>query len=172
LKRFIRSLTTPLGPLTVEMSEIGLRYIGTRKENIDVRWSDPYDNDDDDRLSAVKTYLADYFYGREPGRNDIPLDMTGISDFRKRVYSELMKVGFGEVVTYGELGKRAGYTGSARAVGRAMNMNPYLIIVPCHRVVYSGGRGKYSLGGFGAGPDVKRFLLRFEGHDGKEIEGL
>ncbi|HHD15300.1 MAG TPA: methylated-DNA--[protein]-cysteine S-methyltransferase, partial [Euryarchaeota archaeon] len=114
MKRFIRSLTTPLGPLTVEMSEIGLRYIGTRKENIDVRWSDPYDNDDDDRLSAVKTYLADYFYGREPGRNDIPLDMTGISDFRKRVYSELMKVGFGEVVTYGELGKRAGYTGSAR----------------------------------------------------------
>jgi len=53
-----------------------------------------------------------------------------------------------------------------------MNANPYLLIVPCHRVVASRSGEGYGLGGFGAGLDVKRFLLRSEGHDEISIRGI
>ena len=164
-------VSSPIGSLRAEFSDIGLRSLSL------VKRSDVSDHPlmegpgSDDRLSALRTYINDYFYCREAGRKDILMDMTGITAFRKRVYGELMKVPFGTVITYGDLATRAGYPGGARAVGNAMNSNPFLIVVPCHRVVASGRRGKNRLGGFGAGLEVKRFLLRLEGHD-KGIIGL
>ena len=172
LKAYECSITTPLGPLKVVLSEFGLISIDVQKDGDCLEWSDPYQSKGDDRLETIKTFVNDYFYGRDPGTKDIPLDMTGISPFGKRVYIELMKVPYGEVITYGELAERAGSPGGARAVGNAMNSNPYLLIVPCHRVLGSRGRNGYSLGGFGIGLDAKRFLLRSEGHDETEIKGM
>ena len=77
---------------------------------------------------------------------------------------ELRNVPFGDIVTYGELGERVGRPVASRAVGGAVGANPYLLVVPCHRVLGAGSGGKYTLTGFGAGLDVKRWLLRHEGH--------
>jgi len=67
-------------------------------------------------------------------------------------------VPFGSLISYGDLGARAGDPTAARVVGEAMAANPYPIVVPCHRVVASDG-----LGGFGGGLDMKRWLLAHEG---------
>lgn len=76
----------------------------------------------------------------------------------------LDSVGYGETVSYGTLARRAGLDHAAalaaRAVGRIMGSNPIPVVVPCHRVVASDGLGGYS---GGTGPEVKRWLLTFEG---------
>lgn len=66
--------------------------------------------------------------------------------FEKRVFQELGKIPFGKCITYGDLAKRAGYPGAARAVGSVMRKNDIPILRPCHRVVSSGGFGGYSQG--------------------------
>jgi methylated-DNA-[protein]-cysteine S-methyltransferase len=158
------AIKSPIGMLRAVFSDAGLRSLTLVKEDEPEDFSGLYDQDGGDRLAALKTFINDHFYGREPGKNDIPLDMEGLTPFRKRVYKELASVPYGKVVTYGELADLAGSPGGARAVGNAMNSNPFLILVPCHRVLASRGNGKCELGGFGAGLDTKRFLLRLEGH--------
>ncbi|MFA7255194.1 MAG: MGMT family protein [Candidatus Omnitrophota bacterium] len=86
------------------------------------------------------------------------LDLTGYTPFQAKVYAALRKVRAGQTVTYGELARRAGYPGAARAVGSAMKKNRLPIIVPCHRVLPAvGGLGEYS-----AGKKWKRWLLEYE----------
>ncbi|MFW3145781.1 MAG: methylated-DNA--[protein]-cysteine S-methyltransferase [Thermoplasmatota archaeon] len=164
---------SPIGNLLVQFSPRGLRslsLIGDARDGGE--FSGLRDENASDELAAVKTFVGDLFFCRDPGLSGLKLDMEGISDFRKRVYTELRKVPFGDVITYGELARRAGSPGGARAVGQAMNSNPFLLVVPCHRVVASKGNAKYALGGFGAGLDVKRVLLHLEGHHKEEITGL
>jgi len=103
--------------------------------------------------------LERYFAGGEPGVEPDRLDLSGATQFQRRVYLRLMDVPRGEVVTYGELARRAGTSGGARAVGQALGRNPLPIFIPCHRVVTADGR----LGGFGAGLRWKRGLLAEEG---------
>ena len=79
--------------------------------------------------------------------------------YRREVLEALRRVPFGRTVTYGELAGRTGRPGASRAVGSAMATNPIPIVVPCHRVVRTGG----ALGGYGGGVDAKAWLLRHEG---------
>lgn len=88
---------------------------------------------------------------------DFVLDLK-VTEFRKKVFYELMKVGFGEVVSYGELARRIGNPKGARAIGNAMNHNPCMIVVPCHRVIGSDG----TLVGFAGGLELKQRLLDLE----------
>jgi len=88
---------------------------------------------------------------------DFVLDINA-TEFRKKVFVELMKVGFGETVSYGELARRIGNPKGARAIGNAMNHNPCMIVVPCHRVIGSNG----SLVGFAGGLELKQRLLDLE----------
>ena len=88
----------------------------------------------------------------------IKLDLSGYTEFEKKVYGVLRRVPSGEVITYGALAKRAGAPGAARAVGTAMRKNRIPIVIPCHRVVpSSGGLGEYS-----AGKKWKQWLLEHE----------
>ncbi|MFN3763308.1 MAG: methylated-DNA--[protein]-cysteine S-methyltransferase, partial [Anaerolineae bacterium] len=89
---------------------------------------------------------------------DLPLDLRG-TPFQRRVWEELRRVPYGQTVAYGELARRVGRPGAARAVGRAVGANPVPIIVPCHRVVGADG----SLVGYGGGLEIKAALLRLEG---------
>lgn len=90
--------------------------------------------------------------------NCFKLDLSGLTPFQKKVYSVLRQVPPGEVITYGELAKRAGYPGAARAVGSAMKRNRLPLVIPCHRVIpASGGFGEYS-----AGKGWKKMLLEME----------
>lgn len=85
---------------------------------------------------------------------------TKQSSFRERVYDIVAQIRKGSVLTYGEVAKRAGRPGAARAVGTAMKENPYPKRVPCHRVVRADGSiGEYAFGG----PKVKLRKLQSEG---------
>lgn len=84
------------------------------------------------------------------------------TDFQRSVWKRLMKIPFAKTITYGEIAKAVGKPKAARAVGSAVGANPFLLIVPCHRVV-----GKNGLGGFRCGIAWKKKLLALEG--GKNI---
>ena len=87
------------------------------------------------------------------------LDLSGYTPFQRKVYALLRKVPVGKTVTYGDLAKRAGLPGAARAVGTAMKKNRLPIVIPCHRVIKSDG----SLGFYSQGVAWKRMLLKCEG---------
>ena len=85
--------------------------------------------------------------------------LVGGTAFQRAVWQALLKIPRGRTISYGELARRVGRPGAARAVGQAVGSNPVPILVPCHRVVASDG----TLGGFGGGLPMKRTLLRQEG---------
>src|SRR5579884_3238275 len=85
--------------------------------------------------SRVARQIAEYFEGRRRVF-DLPLAPEGTA-FQKRVWAELLRIPFGETVSYAELAVRVGRRGAARAVGRANATNPIALIVPCHRVIGS-----------------------------------
>lgn len=102
--------------------------------------------------------LAEYFRKKRDAF-DVEVDPETTSEFDRRVWRELYRVPAGTTVTYGELARRVGRRGAARAVGGSMHRNPIPIIIPCHRVVGYGG----AITGFGLGLWRKRWLLDREG---------
>lgn len=100
--------------------------------------------------------LTEYFSGkRKVFGTKVNPDGTG---FQKSVWNELLKIPYGETVSYGEIAERIGNPKSVRAVGLANGSNPVSIIIPCHRVIGKNG----SLVGYGGGIQNKRFLLELE----------
>jgi methylated-DNA-[protein]-cysteine S-methyltransferase len=85
------------------------------------------------------------------------LDLSACTSFQKRVYAVVQEIERGETMTYGEVAARAGCPKGARAVGRAMATNPFIILVPCHRVVARKG-----LGGFAWGLETKEKMQILE----------
>ncbi len=83
----------------------------------------------------------------------------GVSSFARRILQRCGQIGFGEVMSYGELAEAAGVSNGARAVGQVMAHNRFPLLFPCHRVVAADGR----LGGFTGGLEIKKRLLKFEG---------
>ena len=107
-------------------------------------------------LKKTKHWLEAYFKGDNPSPDILPLADRG-TDFQQKVWSVLRDIPVGESRTYSQIGKVISCQ-SAQAVGTAVGKNPWLILVPCHRVLPSSGHiGKYA-----AGEDAKRFLLRLE----------
>ena len=106
--------------------------------------------------------LEAYFKG-ELTRFDLELNVQG-TDFQKKVWQELLKIPYGETISYGELAKRIGNPNASRAVGMANGKNSISIIVPCHRVIGKNG----SLTGFGGGLEAKKNLLAFEKRNKKK----
>ena len=105
----------------------------------------------------AEMWLERYFAGERMQTGEVRIDFSG-TDFQKRVWNELLTIPYGTTVTYGDLAKRIGCR-SAQAVGQAVGRNPISILVPCHRVIGSGG----SLTGYAGGHDKKRALLKIEG---------
>ncbi|MCL0042882.1 methylated-DNA--[protein]-cysteine S-methyltransferase [Dehalococcoidia bacterium] len=107
----------------------------------------------------LKHRLIQYFGGEAVEFND-SVDLTHGSEFSRLVWETVRSIPRGETRTYKEIAELICNPRSARAVGGALNANPVPIIVPCHRVVGSNG----SLTGFAGGIDLKKKMLRFEGH--------
>jgi methylated-DNA-[protein]-cysteine S-methyltransferase len=105
---------------------------------------------------GVARQIEEFFAGKRHAF-DLPLAPKG-SDFQKRVWAELVKIPFGETISYGELARRIGNPAASRAVGRANATNPIALIVPCHRVIGSNGK----LTGYAGGIDLKEKLLIWE----------
>ena len=108
-------------------------------------------------MNKVKKQMKEYFSGKRKSW-DIPLDWGDTNGFYKRVRNNCAKIGYGKTVSYGELAKRSKSPRAARAVGTAMATNPLSIVVPCHRVVKSGG----ALGKYGGGVERKEWLQKLE----------
>ena len=110
------------------------------------------------RLDPVRRELDEYFAGRRR-EFDLPLDWRLTGGFTRKVLRETARIPFGETRSYMQMAASAGSPRAHRAAGSALGANPIPIVVPCHRVLRSGG----GLGGYGGGLEVKRELLRLEG---------
>lgn len=167
---YFRRVTTPLGIFLVASSEKGVCRVGLPgedvvefKEELERIYGKSYILDEDvyDIKNPFNEKLQEelmwYFEGglRE---FSVPLDLKGTS-FQKMVWSEVSKIPYGRVKSYGQIARDLGKPRAARAVGMANNKNPVPILVPCHRVVGCDG----SLVGYGGGVKIKRFLLELEG---------
>lgn len=115
-------------------------------------------------MKAAKSWLDAYCQGRQPSHTLLPLHLQG-SDFQQQIWSLLLQIPYGKVITYGQLAQQyCGTTGvstmSAQAVGVAVSRNPVSVIVPCHRVIGATG----DLVGYAGGIETKAKLLTHEGY--------
>jgi len=140
------SLHTPLGDLTVSEEDGAI---------VAVDWGWGRDQAETALLVLAREQLQAYF-DRQRVAFDLPLAPHG-TQYRRRVWAALCAIPAGQTRTYAEIAGIAG--GSARSVGQANGSNPIPVLIPCHRVVASGGLGGYSGGG---GLDTKRLLLKLE----------
>jgi methylated-DNA-[protein]-cysteine S-methyltransferase len=112
------------------------------------------------RLERARRELDEYFEGRRRSF-DLPVDLSLTRGFTRRVLDATADIGFGEQSTYRQVARAAGSERAVRAAGNALGANPIPVVVPCHRVLRSGG----GLGGYTGGLERKRFLLEVEGVD-------
>lgn len=150
---------SPLGRLSLVASEEALYGIwlegqnhfqaGLEEEKL-VDTSNPI-------LEVTKKWLQAYFEGENPSPNILPLAERG-TDFQQKVWSALRAIPYGQSRSYGQIGKQLSCH-SAQAVGTAVGKNPWLILIPCHRVLPSTSH----IGNYAAGEATKRFLLHLEG---------
>jgi methylated-DNA-[protein]-cysteine S-methyltransferase len=156
---------SPVGPLLAASTRRGLVEIGFRADSeldsmltrLAARLS-PRVLEAPARLDEVRRELDEYFSGRRTSF-DVPLDWSLSGGFTRRVLRATARVPYGQVSTYREMATRAGNSKAVRAAGNALGANPIPIVVPCHRILRTGG----SLGGYGGGVERKEFLLRLEG---------
>ncbi|MEZ5773911.1 MAG: methylated-DNA--[protein]-cysteine S-methyltransferase [Hyphomicrobiaceae bacterium] len=112
-----------------------------------VRW-------DDAAIGAVEGEIGAYFAGRLRVFS-VPVHPFG-NEFERTVWDALVRIPYGETISYGELARRVGRPGAARAVGRANGRNPVAVVVPCHRVIGADGR----LTGYSGGTERRRRCSR------------
>ncbi|HWG09012.1 MAG TPA: methylated-DNA--[protein]-cysteine S-methyltransferase [Solirubrobacteraceae bacterium] len=110
------------------------------------------------RLDPIRRELDEYFAGRRRVF-ELPLDWSLAGPFARRVLGATAQIPYGRVLSYAEVAAEAGSPRGSRAAGNALGANPIPIVVPCHRVLRSGG----SLGGYAGGLERKQFLLELEG---------
>ena len=159
------SADTPLGKALVAMTDRGLVTVSlpnyAEQEALDRLAAEisPRILESRSRVDEALRELDEYFEGRRQSF-DVPIDWRLVrSPFRRRILDETARLPFGVTATYGEVAARAGSPRAHRAAGSALGSNPIPIVVPCHRVVRSGGH----IGNYGGGPEMKRFLLELEG---------
>ena len=143
---------SPIGPLRFTASNAGLTRVCFEGEQL------PIDAPSDHPV--VTQQLSEYFAGTRR-EFTVPLDLTGVTEFRAAVLRALAKVPYGETTSYAQLARAVGNPKAVRAVGSACATNPLPLFIPCHRVLRSDGQ----LGGYRGGVEAKRFLLRMEGID-------
>lgn len=148
----------PLGQMLLAATDTGLAgvwFTGQRHGPVDVEWREDASHP---VLREAVAQLAAYFAG-ERTAFDLPLDLQAGTAFQRSVWQELIAIPRGGTTSYAELGRRLGRPQAARAVGAAVGRNPISIVVPCHRVLGTGG----ALTGYAGGLERKTALLRLEG---------
>lgn len=107
-------------------------------------------------IKRAHSQIEEYLLGNRKSF-DIPISPKG-TDFQKSVWQELLKIGYGKTCCYKDIAVNIGNPKACRAVGSANGKNPIIIVIPCHRVIASGGK----LGGYSCGIDIKKRLLKLE----------
>ena len=154
-----RKMGTPVGSVVITASEKGITRVGFGAREVE-KSRDREENSETDGIEMILgeaiRQLEEYFAGRRK-EFTLPLDIHG-SAFYMKAWEEMQKTPYGQVCTYKELARAAGKQGAARAAGQACRRNPIVIIIPCHRVLASGGK----IGGYSGGLKVKEWLLELE----------
>jgi len=158
---------TAIGPCGIAWNEAAIAAVqlpettpeGTRRRMLRHTGDSP-ETDPPAFVRAAIARIQALLEGAQDDLADLPLDMDGVPDFHRRVYAVARAIPPGEVLTYGEVARRVGEPGAARAVGQALGHNPFAPVVPCHRVLAAGGRS----GGFSAegGTLTKLRMLEIE----------
>jgi methylated-DNA-[protein]-cysteine S-methyltransferase len=155
---------SPFGSLLVAATRRGLVRLAFPEEEIDsvlerlARRVSPRIVEAPAPLDPVRRELEEYFAGRRRGF-ELPLDWSLIGPFGRKVLRVTSAIPYGGVLSYAEVAAEAGSPRGSRAAGNALGSNPIPIVIPCHRVLRSGG----ALGGYGGGVERKRWLLELEG---------
>lgn len=153
-----RIVDSPIGPLT--LAGIGSTLMHLRMA---VQTHEPdrssWEPADSGAFQDVIEQLDAYFAG-ELTQFDVNLRLSG-TEFQRRVWTQLQTIPYGQTRSYGQIAEQVGAPAASRAVGAANGRNPVAIIVPCHRVIGSGG----AMTGYGGGLDRKRTLLDLEKRD-------
>ncbi|HYA54232.1 MAG TPA: methylated-DNA--[protein]-cysteine S-methyltransferase [Thermoplasmata archaeon] len=153
-------ISTPIGTFRISYHGSTVRVVDLLEKGVNqtgvpggaVRRNPPFPQ------GSPARQLREYFRG-ERKDFEVEVEPDSASVFDRAVWRELCKVRAGYTVTYGDLARRVGHLGAARAVGGAMRRNPIPIVIPCHRVVGKEG----DITGFGLGLWRKRWLLDHEG---------
>jgi methylated-DNA-[protein]-cysteine S-methyltransferase len=165
----VMTLAGPDGPLQIAASDRGIaaaewwldvdafRAMVVRRLHGTVAEDGPTQR----RLDAVRPVLEALIAGRRVDASKVELDLADRPAWDRAVLGAVRRIGWGETASYGEIARRIGEPGAARAVGQALGRNPIPIIIPCHRVLGSG----HWIGGFSAygGTTTKERLLELEG---------
>jgi methylated-DNA-[protein]-cysteine S-methyltransferase len=159
------SVDSPLGPLVVAATPKGLVRVSYSEFRGDdevleelARKVSPRVLEAPAKLDPVRRELDEYFEGRRK-RFETPIDWSYLAGFTREVLRATAAIEYGEVSTYAGVAEAAGSPRAVRAAGNALGANPMPVIVPCHRVLRTGGL----LGGYTGGIERKEFLLRLEG---------
>jgi len=155
---------SPFGPLLLATTKRGLVRVGLPNQDAEDLLAElaarvsPRVLECPAQLEGPRRKLDLYFEGRLRAF-ELPLDWQLTAGFRARVQRAIAKIPYGQTRSYAEMAGRAGNERAVRAAGTACGSNPLPIVVPCHRVLRSGG----GLGGYGGGLPMKEALLRLEG---------
>lgn len=158
-----RTVDSPVGPLLLAATDVGLVRVAYRTEDHDTVLQTLSDRVSPRilhapaRLDVTARQLEEYFAGTRR-TFDVPLDWQLTAGFRATVLHRLPDIGYGHTASYAAVAALAGNPKAVRAVGTACATNPLPVVVPCHRVVRSDG----SMGGYLGGVDAKHTLLTME----------
>lgn len=158
------TMDSPFGPLLLAKTNRGLVRVGLPNQDSDELLVDLSDRvsprvlEAPAELDEVRRELDLYFAGRLD-HFDLPLDWRLSSGFRQRVLRAINRIPYGQTRSYTEMARKAGNERAVRAAGTACGSNPIPLVVPCHRVLRTGG----ALGGYGGGLPMKQALLELEG---------
>jgi O-6-methylguanine DNA methyltransferase len=144
------ALTTPLGPLTITLSQSGIQTVSFHQKLVDSQgvptWAQAW-------LSKISAYII----GTGPWPT-LPLDVHVGTPFQHKVWTHLQTIPAGQVQTYSDVAYQIGHPNAVRAVASACAKNPIAILIPCHRVIGKNGQ----LTGYYWGLDRKKALLELE----------
>jgi methylated-DNA-[protein]-cysteine S-methyltransferase len=155
---------SPFGPLLLARTPKGLVRVGLPNQDAGELLVDlatrvsPRVLEAPAQLDATRRELDLYFAGKLT-EFDLPLDWRLSKDFRRKVLRAIARIPYGQTRSYTQMATSAGNERAVRAAGTACGTNPIPLVVPCHRVLRSGG----ALGGYGGGLPMKEELLRLEG---------
>jgi len=155
---------SPFGTLLVAATRTGLVRLAFPEEDVDAvleglaRRLSPRIVRAPAPLEGIRRELEEYFAGRRR-HFELKLDWALVGPFARRVLAVTAEIPYGGHLSYAEVATDAGSPRGFRAAGNALGSNPIPIVIPCHRVLRSGG----SLGGYGGGIERKRWLLQLEG---------
>jgi methylated-DNA-[protein]-cysteine S-methyltransferase len=166
------TVDSPFGSLLAASTERGLVRLAFPEESVDsvlerlAKRLSPRIVESSAPPEPVLRELDEYFSGRRR-EFELALDWSLIGPFGRRVLQVTSDIPYGGVLSYSEVASEAGSPRGSRAAGNALGSNPIPIVIPCHRVLRTGG----SLGGYGGGLDRKRWLLELEGALTPQLQG-